>query len=82
MSCELIEISNNFIVKKILIKSQAEMFKNIKENDVINIKVPIDSKYSNRHQVVITNVTRNESIDKTINQLHGILTNFVLIKTT
>jgi hypothetical protein len=58
------------------------MFKNIEEDDMINIKIKISSYYQGVSKFTITNITKNESIEKTLNQLANIIDSFELIETT
>lgn len=77
-------ISKPLKVKKILKKTRAPFFKDIKADDILEIRTPFTT-YSNGAggrvyvcKVLILNLTKEEAIEKTINQAVSILNNFEL----
>jgi predicted DNA-binding ArsR family transcriptional regulator len=82
---DIILSSGRLIVKDILRKSSARMFKNLKVGDIIEISVPVKHAGTRRGKTYSTyirtvNVTTGENTHNSFNQLPKILDAFVLDK--
>lgn len=78
----IIMYSNILVVKKILSKTSAKMFKNLKIGDQIILSIPVQSAGSNRgtyaSYIKIKNMKTNEVASCSFNQILARLKCFVL----